>query len=503
MGNKCGTPSPDPSVEALNPLPHRYEILKYLGEGGSAVVLKCLDRRTHKNVAVKFAKRKNKLNHEAAMMNFLMKYNLDQHNIIKFHHSSSSNSCLVFDMCDITLHDYFKKRKTPMDLQDIGTVIQQLAVALHALKNFGIIHCDLKTNNIMVVNQKRKPLEVKLIDFGLALFSHQANQTINQCLFYKAPELILGLPYSTAVDIWSLGCVMGKMLLNCVLFPGESEYETLCYIVDLLGPPPDHLVNAGRKSAHYFKRTVSNQWVLKTPAEYWGKDQQLTNRKSYKARFWHRARMSHLKFEELAATEERKNCITLIKAMLQWDPEKRITPKDILNHSFIIRNCCNPSSSCHLSITALGQEPNTNKDAGSSTTMAHPTSTNQEKKVFNCVVNLLQERRCTFDIADQPMDSDKNLLQLPQIDQPPCEQLGQPVPTENRFLLRNRDGERPITGPSLKSTIKQEEQSPLADVVPDTTNESYSHTTKDCSKPKQKCFLQNMCLGWVQTRNKH
>ncbi|MEQ2250197.1 hypothetical protein ILYODFUR_037400 [Ilyodon furcidens] len=108
-----------------------------------------------------------------------------------------------------------------------------------------------------------------------------------------------------------------------------------------------------------------------------------------------------------------------------------------------------------------------------------------------------------FNSADQPIDSDKNLPQLPQIDRPPCEQLGQPAPTENRFLLRNRDGERPITGPSLKSTMKQEEQGPLADVVPDTTKESNSQTTKDCSKPKQKGFLQNMCLGWVQTRNKH
>ncbi|XP_027882070.1 homeodomain-interacting protein kinase 2-like isoform X2 [Xiphophorus couchianus] len=263
MGSFSSTSTPDIRFDSNHPFPQRFEIIKFLGEGGSAVVLKCFDTFTHQDVAVKFAKGKYKLKHEAEMMKYLMKHKLDQQNVIKFHHSFSSNSCLVFEMCDINLKDYIKQRH-PLKMQEIRTVIQQLATALEGLKKVKVIHSDIKTNNIMVVNQKIKPLQVKLIDFGLALHSNQTSQPINQCLFYKAPELILGLPYSTALDIWSLGCVMGKMLLNCVLFPGTSDYENLCYFTDVLGPAPDYLVDACNKSKGFFKKSNSNQWILKT-----------------------------------------------------------------------------------------------------------------------------------------------------------------------------------------------------------------------------------------------
>ncbi|XP_012723410.2 homeodomain-interacting protein kinase 2 [Fundulus heteroclitus] len=463
MGNKSSAPSSVPTQEASSPLPHQYKIQKILGQGGSAVVFKCFDSQTNKNVALKFAKGEKKFNYEAAMMKFLMEHGLDQRNIIKFYHSFSSNSCLVFETCDITLNDYIKERTQPMDLQDIRTVIQQLATALDALRDFGIIHSDLKTDNIMLVDKTRKPLEVKLIDFGLAFFYQKVNRNINQCLFYRAPELILGLPYSAAVDIWSLGCVMARMLLNCVLFPGESEYENLRYMVDLMGPPPDHLINAGSKSAQFFIRTVSNQWILKRPVEYWGWEHLLTHKKPYSYRFLHRAKMSHLKFEQLAATEERRECIALVNAMLQWDAEKRITPKGILNHAFIVWNSGNPSSSLHESTTALGQEPNTGKESASSATMASSTGTSQEMKVANFVDNPNQGKRHTFDIAEQPKD--KNLLPLPKIHQPPCEHLGQPDLTENGLLLRNKHGGRSTSETSSKSSINQEERVPTAVVV--------------------------------------
>ncbi|XP_014834903.1 PREDICTED: homeodomain-interacting protein kinase 2-like [Poecilia mexicana] len=491
MGSFPSTPSSSKRFQASPPIPQRFEIIQYLGEGGSAVVLKCFDTYTQQDVAVKFAKGKYKLKHEAEMMRYLMRHKLDQKNIIKFHQSFSTNSCLVFEMCDINLKDYIKLRH-PLKLQEIRTVIQQLATALEGLKNVQIIHSDLKTNNIMVVDQRKKPLQVKLIDFGLALRAKQNNQTINQCLFYKAPELILGLPYSTALDIWSLGCVMGKMLLNCVIFPGRSEYENLRYYTDVLGPAPDHLVDASRKSEDFFKKSNSNQWILKTPVEYWGEEHH-KHRRSFNFRFLHQAKMSHLKYEKLAATEERRECIALMRAMLQWDAEKRITPKGILCHSFIVRKSDSPCprSPPPESNTASKQEPCTSKADGCSTTTAQP-------KIASQNVKDVKGTRSTYDISHQSKHSDKKLPPRPSINQPSCEQLSKPSTVENRLLSQKRDGEKPAASTTLEPTIKKKASHPPAIVESAITRKKYSPNTRPHSKSKQRNFFENICLCWRQ-----
>ncbi|XP_008421938.1 homeodomain-interacting protein kinase 2-like [Poecilia reticulata] len=492
MGSFPTSSSSSKRSQASPQIPQRFEINQYLGEGGSAVVLKCFDTYTQQDVAVKIAKGKHELKHEAEMMRYLMRHKLDQKNIIKFHHFST-NSCLVFEMCDINLKEYIKLRH-PLKLQEIRTVIQQLATALEGLKKVQIIHSDLKTNNIMVVNQRKKPLQVKLIDFGLALHTKQ-NKTLNQCLFYKAPELILGLPYSAALDIWSLGCVMGKMLLNCVIFPGRSEYENLCYYTDVLGPAPDYLVDAGVKSEEFFKKSNSDQWILKTPVEYWGEEHH-KYRRSFNYRFLHQAKMSHLKYEKLAATEERRECIALMRAMLQWDAKKRITPKGILRHSFIVRKSDRPPprNPSPESNTASKQEPCTSRAVGCSTTTTQPKIASQN--VQN--VKDVKGARSTYDISHQSKHSDKKLPPLPSINQPSYEQLRKPSTVENGLLPQKRDGEKPAASTTLESTIKKEASHPPAIVESAVTREKYSPNIRPHSKSKQRNFFENICLCWRQ-----
>ncbi|XP_037835452.1 homeodomain-interacting protein kinase 1-like [Kryptolebias marmoratus] len=347
MGNGCCSLSSKFSPHEC-PLPSRYKTLKFLGLGSSAVVFKCLDSWTKTNVAIKIPRGSRKLNHEAYMMKFLMEHHLDQQNIIRFHLEHCVNSYLVFEMCDICLKEYMKQRKTPMSLQDIRAVIQQLATAFDALKKVGVIHTDVKTNNIMLMDQKTKPLQVKLIDFGLAIFTHQAMFTrIDQFLFFKAPELLLGLPYSEALDIWCLGCVMASMVFKCTLFPAANQYEILQYMVDLLGPPPDHLIEAGSKSTQYFKRTDCNTWVLKTPKEYCGEKQYLRDKRTYTFRCLDEMRMIQLEPDNPTEAEERRECIELLKAMLTWDEKNRITPSEILAHAFITMKHCDADEESH------------------------------------------------------------------------------------------------------------------------------------------------------------
>lgn len=103
-------------------------------------------------------------------------------------------------------------------------------------QQLGLIHADLKPENIMLVDPVRQPYRVKVIDFGSA--SHVSKAVCNtylQSRYYRAPEIILGLPFCEAIDMWSLGCVVAELFLGWPLYPGSSEYDQIRYISQTQG----------------------------------------------------------------------------------------------------------------------------------------------------------------------------------------------------------------------------------------------------------------------------
>ncbi len=76
---------------------------------------------------------------------------------------------------------------------------------------------------------------LKVIDFGSACHEAQTTYTYIQSRFYRSPEVLLGLPYTSAIDMWSLGCIAAELFLGLPLFPGNSEYNQLSRIVEMLG----------------------------------------------------------------------------------------------------------------------------------------------------------------------------------------------------------------------------------------------------------------------------
>lgn len=112
-------------------------------------------------------------------------------------------------------------------------IIRQVLTALLKLKQLGLIHADLKPENIMLVDPARQPYRVKVIDFGSA--SHVSKTVCNtylQSRYYRAPEIILGLPFCEAIDMWSLGCVVAELFLGWPLYPGSSEYDQIRYNIN-------------------------------------------------------------------------------------------------------------------------------------------------------------------------------------------------------------------------------------------------------------------------------
>lgn len=78
--------------------------------------------------------------------------------------------------------------------------------------------------------------------------------TYIQSRFYRSPEVLMGLPYTAAIDMWSLGCICAELFIGLPIFPGSSEYDQLRRIVEVLGPPPK-VMYVGVNTSKYFVPT--------------------------------------------------------------------------------------------------------------------------------------------------------------------------------------------------------------------------------------------------------
>ncbi|KTF90303.1 hypothetical protein cypCar_00036968 [Cyprinus carpio] len=227
----------------------------------------------------------------------------------------------------------------------IRPILQQVATALMKLKSLGLIHADLKPENIMLVDPIRQPYRVKVIDFGSASHVSKAVcSTYLQSRYYRAPEIILGLPFCEAIDMWSLGCVIAELFLGWPLYPGASEYDQIRYISQTQGLPPEYLLSAGTKTNRFFKKGPDSSyplWRLKTPSEHEA-EMGIKSKEARKYIFNCLDDMmqvnlpTHLEGTDMLAEKaDRQELIDLLKRMLRLDADKRITPTKTLAHPFV------------------------------------------------------------------------------------------------------------------------------------------------------------------------
>ncbi|XKL61288.1 hypothetical protein PGB90_008345 [Kerria lacca] len=338
--------------EVLYSMTTQYEVLEFLGRGTFGQVVKCWKKGTNEIVAIKILKnhpsyaRQGQI--EVSILSRLSQENADEFNFVRayecFQHKN--HTCLVFEMLEQNLYDFLKQNKfSPLPLKYIRPILQQVLTALLKLKQLGLIHADLKPENIMLVDPVRQPYRVKVIDFGSA--SHVSKAVCNtylQSRYYRAPEIILGLPFCEAIDMWSLGCVVAELFLGWPLYPGSSEYDQIRYISQTQGLPTEHMLNSASKTTKFFYRDMDSTypfWRLKTPEEHEAE----TAIKSKEARKYIFNCLDDIGQvnvptdleggELLAEKADRREFIDLLKRMLTMDQERRITPGEALNHAFV------------------------------------------------------------------------------------------------------------------------------------------------------------------------
>uniref|UniRef100_A0AAQ4PIE7 Protein kinase domain-containing protein n=1 Tax=Gasterosteus aculeatus aculeatus TaxID=481459 RepID=A0AAQ4PIE7_GASAC len=189
----------------------RYKVLEFIGEGGFGKVAKCVNMNTNENTAIKILKYVNDYAEEVEMLEKLRTLDPERNNLVRFMDSFivDDKFCIAFECLDRSLLDLMVQREERLTLNEIRPITRQLLVALNALKGIGLLHADLKLDNVMLVNHQDEPFRVKLIDFGVALPASDIEEgMIAQPYAYRAPEVSLGLPISEAIDMWSLGSIL-------------------------------------------------------------------------------------------------------------------------------------------------------------------------------------------------------------------------------------------------------------------------------------------------------
>ena len=345
-----------------------FRVQSLLGQGTFAQVFRCLHAQTGQLVAVKIVKNKPAYTRQAAIeidvIRALTTENDNDSNNNEDNEASLPSSlksdymvdmvcyfmykdhlCLVFELLGLNLYEVLKKRQfrgLPLTLTQ--TLVRQAVLGARGLAQKSIVHCDIKPENILLVDEddaesvmsagdskrmlsssllsnatssslekkqagheppittasapnnnnnndnkqqqtaageaipaSKSPMDstiatnnethethshpecvqkIKLIDFGSACFEGQISHTYIQSRFYRSPEVLLGLAYDSAIDMWSLGCVAAELFLGLPILPGVHEHDQLGRISEMIGDTPDWMLEQGTKSSKYFVKYV-------------------------------------------------------------------------------------------------------------------------------------------------------------------------------------------------------------------------------------------------------
>eukprot|EP01017_Pseudomicrothorax_dubius_P024569 TRINITY_DN2610_c0_g1_i15.p1 TRINITY_DN2610_c0_g1~~TRINITY_DN2610_c0_g1_i15.p1 ORF type:complete len:682 (+),score=115.33 TRINITY_DN2610_c0_g1_i15:89-2134(+) len=257
-----------------SPEDDEYIIQEFLGKGTFGQVVKCQKKGTNQHYAIKVIKNKpaytKQAIHEIKLLRLLNKVEekISQRRIVQLtdYFYFRNHLFLVFEMLGCSLFDLLKGTQFKgMALSYIRKIMRQIIEANILAEKLRIIHCDLKPENILFNGEYSD--DVKVIDYGSAVFVNHAPYTYIQSRFYRAPEVLLGMKYSSSIDSWSLGCIAAELFLGLPIFPGDNEYDQIRRIVNMIGVPETSLLDQARNRDKFFK-LVDTEYVLKDHLEY-------------------------------------------------------------------------------------------------------------------------------------------------------------------------------------------------------------------------------------------
>ncbi|XP_021906358.1 cell division control protein 2 homolog D [Carica papaya] len=290
-----------------------FKKLEKVGEGTYGKVYRAIEKATGKTVALK----KTRLHEDdegvppttLREVSILRMLSRDPHVVRLLDVKQAQNKegktvlYLVFEYMDTDLKKFIKSHcHTGENIlaKTVKSLMYQLCKGVAFCHAHGVLHRDLKPHNLLM---DRQTMSLKIADLGLArAFTLPIKKYTHEILtlWYRAPEVLLGAThYSTAVDVWSVGCIFAELVTTHALFPGDSELQQLLHIFRLLGTPNEKV---------------------------WPGVSSLVN--------WHEyPQWSPLSLSS-AVPKLDKDGVDLLSQMLQYDPSKRISAKKAMEHPY-------------------------------------------------------------------------------------------------------------------------------------------------------------------------
>ncbi|CCE83843.1 Piso0_004433 [Millerozyma farinosa CBS 7064] len=291
-----------------------YQILEVVGEGAYGVVCSAIHKPTNQRVAIK---KIEPFERSMLCLRTLRELKLLKHfnheNIISIlaiqrpiSYKLFNEIYLIQELMETDLHRVIKTQKLSDD--HIQYFIYQTLRALKALHSANVLHRDLKPSNLLLNSN----CDLKICDFGLARSIASSEDNFGfmteyvATRWYRAPEIMLTFQeYTTAIDVWSVGCILAEMLIGRPLFPGRDYHNQLWLIIEILGTPNmEDYYNIKSKRAREYIRSLP--FVKKVPLKQIFNDETIN---------------------PLA--------IDLLEKLLVFNPAKRITVDNALLHPYL------------------------------------------------------------------------------------------------------------------------------------------------------------------------
>ncbi|KAF2816071.1 kinase-like protein [Mytilinidion resinicola] len=374
-------------------LTERYQIVKLLGQGTFGKVVEAFDRRKGTRCAIKVIRSVPKYR-DASRIELRVLSTLssnDKHNQNRCIHLRDcfdfrNHICIVTDLYGQSVFDFLKSNAfVPFPSTHIQKFAKQLLTSVAFLHDLNLIHTDLKPENILLVNngyqtftynrtvpsssttnsrsaRHRKVLldpEIRLIDFGSATFNDEYHSSVVSTRHYRAPEIILNLGWSFPCDIWSIGCILVEFFTGDALFQTHDNLEHLAMMEAVCGGKLDReIIRAVMKDGKGSSRSSNS-------ATAYFKNQKLDypNSETPKASKKYVKAMKRLQVISTTSkpvldlrllqdtippvNEFNRKFLDLLRKIFVYDPKKRITAKQALQHDWFKETLMDDGTEAH------------------------------------------------------------------------------------------------------------------------------------------------------------